>query len=187
MRRLIPTALAALAAVGLLAGCTDDKVETSANKERTSVGDTYDGLVARQPAHTMQYSPTRETKNFWIDTWDEPGKLSYVYLQNANGGIVGYFVLEGLPVDKCTALVPTFDVNSDTYGKVVTPRPSVDGTWSSGSNCNTYYGKDATSGAYIEYTAGAGQSVLLFDRPMARAADAPALGDATISAVQGPK
>lgn len=35
----------------------------------------------------MKYSPTRETINKWIETWDKPGKLSYVYLQNANGEV----------------------------------------------------------------------------------------------------
>ncbi|WP_032380991.1 hypothetical protein [Rhodococcoides fascians] len=193
MRKLTASIAAAAAAVAVLAGCSSSPSTTdSANTERASVAGTYDGLVAKQPAHTMSYSPTRETKNFWIDTWGTPGKLSYVYLQGADGKILGYFILKGLPVDKCTSLVPTFDVQSNSSGAmVVTPRPSVDGTYSSGSNCSTYYGEDATTGAYIEWTAGSGQNVLLFDQPMARAAGAPALGASTLESVQnlpqGPK
>src|SRR3546814_18270023 len=57
-------------------------------------------------AHTGTYSPTRETKNFWIDTWmKKPGKKSYVYIQNANGQY-GYYILKGLPVTYCVGLLP---------------------------------------------------------------------------------
>lgn len=159
------TAAAVLASVALV-GCNDGNKST--NQERATVDATFDKLQAAQPAHGMDYSPTRATKNFWIDTWGKsPNKLSYVYLQSAEGKILGYYVLVGLPVSYCTSLVPTFDVNSSSEGKVVTPRPSMDGTWSTGNGgCNTYYGKDATSGAYVEYTAGLGINVLLFDAPL---------------------
>lgn len=168
MRRSLKTvaALTILAAVIPLAGCNDGN--KASNAERAAVDDTYSKLQAAQPAHTLDYSPTRATKNFWIDTWGKtPHKLSYVYLQSAEGKILGYYVLDGLPVSYCTSLVPTFDVMSNDHGMVVTPRPSMDGTYSTGSGgCNSYYGKDATTGAYVEYTAGLGINVLLFDAPL---------------------
>lgn len=156
------------ATLATLTGCNDD--DKSADRERATVNTTFDKLQLSQPAHSMDYSPTRATKNFWIDTWGRtPKKLAYVYLQSADGKMLGYYVLEGLPVSYCTSLVPPFDVNSSTEGKVVTPRPSMDGTWSTGTGgCNTYYGKDAGSGAYIEYTAGLGINILLFSEPMPR-------------------
>lgn len=171
--RVTRTVTAVLAATAVLFGgvaCTDTKKPDAKQTERASVNGTYEGLVAAQPAHTMSFSPTRQTKNFWIDTWDEPGKLAYVYLQNGDGKLLGYFVLEGPPVDKCTSLVPPYEVvtksDSNGTGMVVVPRPSVDGTWSSGSNCSTFYGKDATTGAYIEYGVGFGINPLLFDQPL---------------------
>lgn len=163
------TAAIGIAAALTLTACGDITApEKAVNVERNAVNGTYEALVAAQPAHTLNYSPTRETKNFWIDTWgQEPGKLSYVYLQSANGDLLGYFVLEGLPVNYCTSLVPTYDMHSDANGKAVLPRPSMDGTWSTGAGgCNAYYGKDATTGAYIEYTAGLGINVLLYDQPL---------------------
>lgn len=165
VKKRVAAVLMAAAAMISLTACDDSKpVQT----ERASVDGTYEGLVANQPAQTMKFSPTRATKNFWIQTWDQPGKLSYVYLQAADGKLLGYYVLEGLPVSYCTSLVPTYQ--AETHGAndsaVVMPRPSVDGTYSSGSNCSTYYGKDALTGAYIEYTAGMGINVLLFDQPM---------------------
>lgn len=141
----------------------------------------------------MAYSPTRETINFWIDTWDEPGKLSFVYLQGANGEFLGYYVLEGLPVSYCAALTPTYETlepHGDNDGVVSVPAPSMDGVYYvGGDQCNTYYGCDATSGAYIEYTAGLGINVLLFDEPMPRQEERniQPLGDATVDNVEVPE
>lgn len=174
MTKKITAALFAVAAAVTLTACNEQQTAKNGaaearTNERTAVDSTYEKLVANQPAHTMNFSPTRATKNFWIDTWGkEPGKLSYVYLQSADGKLLGYYVLEGLPVNYCTSLVPTWDTVSDVEGKVVVPRASMDGTWSSGNNCNAYYGKDATTGSYIEYTAGLGINVLLYDQPLPR-------------------
>lgn len=172
LTKKIAAALLAVAAAVTLTACQDtgSGAATARNNERSAVDGTYEKLVANQPAHTMNFSPTRATKNFWIDTWGkEPGKLSYVYLQSADGKLIGYYVLEGLPVNYCTSLVPTWDtVDRGETGIAVVPRASMDGTWSSGNNCNAYYGKDATSGSYIEYTAGLGINVLLYDQPLPR-------------------
>lgn len=175
----IVTAAVALAAGIALTGC---EIESSAQeKEDASRTKTYTNLVKSQPAETMKYSPTRETKNFWIRTWDEKGKLSYVYLMNGSGDVFGYFILEGLPVSYCTGLIPPVKVDSDTDGKALVPQPSIDGTYSSGSNCSAFYGKDAVSGAYMEYTVGMGINALIFDQPMSQFGAAEPLGDATVS------
>lgn len=180
--------VAALTAAILATGGACDDSNKSSDRERAVVDSTFDKLQASQPAHSMDYSPTRATKNFWIDTWGRtPGKLSYVYLQAADGHMTGYYILVGLPVSYCTSLVPTFDVHDFSGGGgVVTPRQSMDGTWSTGSGgCSTYYGRDATTGAYIEYTVGLGNNVLLFDQPLPpqKAAGAIALGPTRVEDV----
>jgi hypothetical protein len=160
------TVLAAAAAILLTATACDDN--EAVDSERKTVNDTQSSLIASQPAHPMTYSPTRATKNFWIDTWGtDPNKLSYVYMQNAQGELFNSYVFKGLPVSYCNSLVPTFDVDSDANGKVTTPRPSMDGTYPSGSGaCSTFYGQDAATGGYVEYTVGLGINVFLFDRPL---------------------
>ncbi|CBG73083.1 putative secreted phage-encoded protein [Streptomyces scabiei 87.22] len=172
MRRLTTTVLATLIVGGLALGATgcDDDTTSSRSKESKARNGNYDQLVSRQPAHTGSYSPTRETKNFWIDTWmKSPNKLSYVYIQNANGDY-GYFILKGLPVTYCVSLLPP-EVKADldlggNDGEQFVQGPSMDGTYSSGSNCNAYYGKDATTGAYVEFSVGQNQSYFLYDRPL---------------------
>lgn len=150
--------------------CDDEKDNSSRGKEKASAQSNYDRLVANQPAHTGDYSPTRETKNFWIDTWmKKPGKLSYVYIQNAQGQY-GYYILKGLPVTYCVGLLPpevkTRGDLGQYDGDLIVQGPSMDGTYSSSSNCNTMYGKDAETGAYLEWTVGMNQSYFLYDQPM---------------------
>lgn len=175
MRRLTHRILAAVAVLGLAFGVTacslDDSSKPSARAKESSARDASNAdVVAKQPAHKVKYSPTRETKNFWIDTWGQtPNKLSYVYLQDARGAW-GYYILKGLPVTYCVSLVPPekkVRVSLGQYdGDAFVQGPSMDGTYSSNSNCSSYYGEDATTGAYVEWSVGANQSYLLYSEPM---------------------
>lgn len=190
MRNLRKVFLASVAAVFLvlaLGACSDDEKDKAPEKSESESRDgSYKSQVANQPAVKMGYSPTRNVNNFWVETWDEPGKLAFVYLQSGDGSMLGYYVLEGPPVSKCTGLTPPVRVEEpkgDGDGLVVLPNPSVDGVFYSGGECNTYYGKDATTGSYIEYTAGFGINVLLFDEPMPRQTDAQPLGQTTVEDV----
>lgn len=156
----------AIVAFSLMAsGCGDDN--SGQSKETGTQQSNYDRLVSQDPAHTMAVSQTRNTINKWIDTWGkDPNKQSYVYMQNANGDLIGFYVLKGLPVSYCTAQTPTYQIKYDDHGNVVVPAPSIDGVYYSGGECNTFYGFDATSGAYIEYTVGLGINVLIYDQPL---------------------
>jgi hypothetical protein len=173
-KKFVRGGVAAVLTAGLAfgaTGCFDEgKAEKpSRAKEDSSRNSNYDKLVANQPAHTGPYSPTRTTKNFWIDTWmKDPKKLSYVYI--TQGEKTGYFVLEGLPVSYCTSLLPPQQkapIDMGEYGgQTYVQAPSMDGTFSSGGDCVTKYGKDATTGAYVEFTVGQNQSYFLYDQPM---------------------
>lgn len=172
MKRILVLAAALIGVVIFASACTSSggggNGQASETKRQQS---NYDRLVAHDPAHTMQVSPTRNTINRWIDTWGkDPNKLAYVYFENSSGQYTGYYVLKGLPVSYCTSLTPTQHVNYDNGdgggGDVVLNNPSIDGVFYSGSECNTYYGFTADTGAYIEYTAGLGINVLIYDQPL---------------------
>lgn len=189
MRRLtlIPLLLLLLVSAVALAGCTTDK-SAQGNEVRIR-NNGYARLARQQPAHTMDYSPSRDTINFWIDTWGKPGKLSYVYLLASNGQMIGYYVFKGLPVSYCASLTPNYDFLddvTDVQGKThnvagvqQVPAPGVDGVYYSGGQCSAYYGKDATTNSYIEYTVGQGISALIYERPLPRQ-DVEPLGFTTI-------
>lgn len=145
-----------------LVGCMEDD-ETKV-KENNAKAAAYERLVANQPAEAMDYSPTRESLNQWVKTWEKPNQLSYVYIQNAKGEY-GYLVMKNLPVPRCKMLTANTKPYGDS-GRVNTELPGMDGTYTSGGTCNTYFGFDATTGAYMEFTLGMNQSFFLFNQPM---------------------
>lgn len=154
-------------------GETTDQKSGQANQNK---------LVKQEPALNMDYSSTRATINFFTKTWGVKGKTAYVYLMNNEGNVIGYYVTEGPPVSMCVSIRPTYklkDVEGDGFGpSLVVPAAGADGAYYSGGECNTYYAKDANTGAYIQYTAGQGINPLLFDQPLSPGIvkDAPNLG-----------
>ncbi|MFI0356975.1 hypothetical protein [Actinomadura sp. 9N407] len=162
VRRILLLVAAATAVVITFSGCT----ESSGKKEQKRTLGGYDQLVAKQPSETMTYSPTRNTANFWIKTWNKPGKLSYVYLQNGDGDLLGYYIFKGLPVPYCVSLTPPDQGQGNNEYGVVRKAPAVDGVYYGEGDCSRYFGIDATTGAYIEYTTGLGINVLLYDQPL---------------------
>lgn len=165
------TGLVALVAALSLGACTSSSQGGAAqNKESKIQQGSYNGLAAQEPAHPVTYPMTRKAINFYVDTWNKPDKLAYVYLQNGNGDLIGYYVFKGLPTSMCTALTPPYKLvdpgGSSDNGNISVPAPGIDGVYYSGGECNTYYGQDATSNAFIEYTVGLGINVLLYDQPL---------------------
>lgn len=158
--------------------CGETKPSSTESESQSRDG-SYDALVKGQPAHSMNYSPTRDTINGWIDTWGKKGAVSYVYLKAADGSLQGYFVLKGLPVSYCQGLTPPYrkaDIDLGTEGgETIVPAPGVDGVFYGGADCNRYYGFTADTGAYVEYTVGQGISVLLYNQPLPEANNVPNL------------
>lgn len=191
MRRQLTIAVAGICAVLLLgaSSCGDEPQPPAQEQETERQQDAYDRLTADQPANVAEYSPTRETINYWLDTWGkEPGKLSYVYLLASNGQMVGYFIFEGLPVSYCASLTPTYRMERPWGGNGqnghMVPAPAMDGVYYSGGQCQAYYGKDAVSASYMEYTIGNGISALVYEQPLPRQ-DVEPLGVARIEDVGG--
>lgn len=179
MRKLITL----IAIVAIFAGC--EPSSTAEDKEKKTQENNYTSLQAKQPAEVMDYSPTREGLNYWMETWGEQKKISYVYLLASNGQKIGYYVFEGLPISYCASLTPTENVKESDYdsGMVTTTAPSMDGVYYSGSQCLQYFGRDALTGSYIEFSIGSGINFLVYEQPLPQP-DVEALGFTTIEEVQ---
>lgn len=174
MRHLKKVGIIAATVLGLLlltAGGCDGKEDETTKSESSIRDKSYRSLVAAEPAHRMTNPSTRKTINFWIDTWNKKGQLAFVYMLSADGAQVGYYVLDGPPVSMCAALTPTWryegtpqDDSDDLDQRV--PAPSVDGVYYSGGQCSSYYGKDASTGAYVEFSIGNGLNYFLSTQPL---------------------
>jgi hypothetical protein len=165
-RKILVALVAALMLV-FVAGC-EPPPDDAEERERQTQEENHANLQSNQPAETMDYSPTREGINYWINTWEEEGKLSYVYLLASNGQKIGYYVLEGLPISYCASLTPTqrIETKGVNDAAVVVQNPSMDGVWYSGGQCTQYFGKDALTGSYVEWTVGTGISQLVTEQPL---------------------
>lgn len=184
LTKILTPIIIILALVFGLSACDDGG--TGQSTEIKSGQSNYNRQVKQVPAHDMKYPVTRVTINGWIDTWGQQGKVSYVYMMNANGEAIGYYVLKGLPVSYCVSLRPNYTFvgtpdDGDNAKNQKVPAPSTDGVYYSGGQCNTYYGFDAVTGAYIEYTVGLGINVLLYDQPLPQFGDAKPLGPGRIN------
>jgi len=155
-------------AVGI-AACDTGSNPSSQQSESARQQKSYVNLVEADPAHVMTYSPTRKTINKWIDTWNKPGQLAFVYMLD-NGNKVGYYVFQGPPVSYCASMTPTYKfINPPGDGEAIlyqVPAPSLDGVYYSGGQCISYYGIDAATGNYLEFSIGGTQNYILTTQPL---------------------
>lgn len=171
-RRMTRTIATLTAAAALLLGATAcDEEATKSQQEQAAKRDAvYDALLADQEVSSPTYSNDLANIDFWVDTWGTaPGKLAYVYLLSGTGEFIGYYILDGLPTTKCKNATPTWDTITGTSGgysqTLIVPAPGLSGTYGTGSgDCTTFYGKDASTGAYVEWTV-TELTMLTFDQP----------------------
>jgi hypothetical protein len=161
---LVPLAVVGIFLITTAGACGSDGNGQASETKTQQSG--YDKLVAEQPAHTMPYSPSRDTINGWIDTWGVKGQLAFTYILNANGEKIGYYVFQGPPVTYCAALTPNYKIHYDSNGNFTTPAPGIDGVFYSGGQCSDYIGKDATTGNIIDFTVGNGQNFITATQPL---------------------
>lgn len=165
VKTLSLAAMAGVLAVFAVAACsegTTPEQEQQADKRDAA----YQSLLDQYEVSDPTYSNDLVNIDFWVDTWgSEAGKLAYVYLLSADGTFIGYYVLDGLPTTKCKNATPNYDIYDAPSTDLVVPAPGLSGTYSTGTgDCTTFYGKDASTGAYVEWTV-TELTMLTFDQP----------------------
>src|SRR5699024_11922458 len=111
-----------LIAVIMLTAC--ESVESERSEVGTREGN-YDRLVEMEPALEVTNTKTRETVNFFTETWNQEGQLAYVYLQNSEGNIISDYSLYGTPVSIFTALTLPARLSASTYDASSRPAPVI--------------------------------------------------------------
>lgn len=172
VKKLLGTSALVVVLALTLTACNKKSTSTNATANESKIQQHgYTQLATAQPAHSMDYSPTRDTINGWIDTWGKRGQLAFVYIRNDAGAPIGYYVLQGPPVTYCAALTPNYKLinpsNNDSNGPdIPVPAPSIDGVYYSGGQCSEYIGKDATTDNIFDFTVGLGQSFISTTQPL---------------------
>ncbi len=172
MRTLTRT-LSSLAAVALLAGglsaCEGEP--SAAQKSADARNEGVERIREKQPVSAMDYSQTLNTINRWAETWGQEGTVSYVYMKKSTGEVDGYYVMDGPPVNMCTSGSPTYDIvdsegDGDDYPDREVAAPGLDGAYYGGCDSSRYYGFDAVTGQYLEYTDGFITTAMLSNQPI---------------------
>jgi hypothetical protein len=122
--------------------CNVEESSTSINSRKNE--NTAQKALTAVPAHIPQYFLERETVSGWFKNWDQPGKITYLYIFTQQA-CIGYFVCDGKPVSNQSYLTPEVEyyMNGATL-----PAIASDGTY--GTDVNGIRFKDA-KGRWYEF------------------------------------
>jgi hypothetical protein len=160
-------------AVFALAGCTEENPQVAVSpeqKETQLLKETQQSFIQNQPVPKIDWSLERENVIKRIERWNDPNKISYIYLVADNGVIMAFFPIKG----KVTALnsfaTPNLQIVKDPYveysanggysgaGQVV-DAPDELGTYGENNDGVFFF---LTDGTYMEWTG----RYLLADQPI---------------------
>ena len=160
MRRKVFTLLigAALITIALaaLVGCdTGPKSDLQISAEKQ--GTVLERATRSVPAYEPTEFPIRESINWYLEE-TEKDSIWFVYMLSLEGRAIFYIVSDILPLSVCRSITaPDRIVNPagrDLTDHVISA-PSLTGTYGSSGECNDYFVRDATTGAFIKFAPGA--------------------------------
>ena len=109
---------------------------------------------AAVPAFQPQSFPSRTAINDHLKETEKPG-VWYVYALAATGEPVFYLVSEHRAMNLCTSITsPERLVKGRRNSSLVLSAPSMTGVYHGGSNCNSFFVKDVTTGGVVELSGG---------------------------------
>ena len=87
----------------------------------------------------------------------------YVYIIADTGNVLGYYVARSVPVNSCTFLSSTEDVDYDANGNIIFKAPSLDGIYYGESGCDEWFFFDGATDAMIKIR---GVKFFVADQPL---------------------
>lgn len=172
-------AIPALAVLVLLgAGCEENNIQSSSgNVEQNHTEANQRKLIEQQPPISLTWSLERENINKKTKLWNDPNKVSYIYLINY-GKVMAFYTIKGKvsSVDsqvtnpdqltwKCVNADGTYSGDPNCHGTtrhVITgsiPSPSEDGSYGTNGDAIFFF---TTEGAYVEWAG----DYMLADQPL---------------------
>lgn len=159
MKRIV---LIVLVALLFLVGCNKGSTVGSVLEQSSKIiGENQKKLETGQPAPIIDYSLERENLIKRTKLFNDPNKVSYIYLLSDFGTIISFHVLKGKVSNLSSYLVPddTVVTHSMNNWAVTVQSPDIDGSY--GTNGEGIFFFD-TAGTYIEWNG----KYMLCDRPL---------------------
>lgn len=155
MRRLMLIPALLLAMLVVLGNSSCD--ETPEAKQRAASVDQRAKMFQRAqtkfPLPQTTNFPLREALVKMTQREDLPNHPWYVYLIADTGNTIGYYVAQHSPVNSCTFLSSTEDVETQYEGTIILTAPSLDGIFYGGggasANCDSWFFFDAATDAMV--------------------------------------
>lgn len=159
------TIIAVLMAIVLVACQSDeDKIREADVDFRF---DTYARAAALHPDPQIENFPARESLVEFAIRTDLLEHPWYVYILADTGNVIGYYVARQRPVNSCTFLSSTEDIEVKSSVPIVLTAPSLDGIYYGGSGasagCDAWFFFDAATDAMIEIR---GVKFFISDQPL---------------------
>lgn len=160
-------AIPAVAALMLMgAGCLDVDPGTSgssAKAEQALTEENQTRLLESQPPAKLDWSLERENINKRTNLWNNPNKVSYIYLVNF-GKVMAFYTIKGKVSSVNSQITNPEQIvyrnPGTTYITAVTiPSPSEDGSYGTNGDAVYFF---TTEGAYVEWAG----DYMLADQPL---------------------
>jgi hypothetical protein len=162
-----------------LVGCGEEKKSnpTATNnlqKSAEQVAQNQSKLETLQPAPSIEYSNARDALIKRATTFNDPNKVSYIYLISKQGTVMAFYTVKGTVVPLSSYLVPDDNIVKDPYYDytgstsssavtksqgLVIQNPDIDGTYGSNGDGIFFY---TTDDVYVQWNG----EYMLCDAPL---------------------
>lgn len=147
--------------------CGSMDIPTPADKQQTKqLEKLQNDFITRQPIPEVEFSVERQNVIDRIKRWNDPNKVSYIYLISENGIILAYFPIKGKVTALNTYATPDLQIVDDPYARSyegsqgqVVDAPDELGTYGENNDGVFFF---LTDGTYVEWTG----HYLLADQPI---------------------
>lgn len=163
--------------MGLFVGCDYVPQETptatqNLQKSSETVAANQSRLEKAQPAPTIEFSNSRDALIKRATTFNDPNKVSYIYLISRQGTVLAFYTVKGNVVNLSSYLVPDDNIVKDPYYDytggsgattksqgVVIQNPDIDGTYGSNGEGIFFY---TTDNVYVQWNG----EYMMCDQPL---------------------
>lgn len=141
-----------------VSGCLENKTGEMYEKEQSATVNNQARLFQTQPPPALNWSLERDNISKRTTLWNNPNKVSYIYLINY-GKVMAFYTIKGKVSSVNSQITNSEQIVWTRNGSVVLPSPSEDGSYGANGDAVFFF---TTEGAYVEWRG----DYMLADQPL---------------------
>jgi hypothetical protein len=164
MKKILSILTILVLTMGLFAGCDEvqqPNLRDTLQQNSDKIAQNQNILEKNQPAPIITYSNERTNLAKRATTFNEPNKVSYIYLFTKAGTVAGFYTVKGKVSSISSYLVPDEQIVKDPYSSqsITVQAPDIDGSYGTNGGGIFFYTTDDT---YVEWNG----EYMLCDKPL---------------------